>query len=83
MKDASKKSGLHERTVTTMLTGLYYFYHKSSVNRSRFRRSAIVLELQLQIPTRIGGTRWVGHLHRAIQCILASYPAIVPHMQQV
>ena len=29
--------------------------------------------MKLLIPTRIGGTRWVGHLHRAIEYFVPSY----------
>ena len=33
IKDASKSISLHEKVVATLLMGLYYFYHRSTVNR--------------------------------------------------
>ena len=32
------------------------------------------------IPTRVGGTRWLTHLERAIHVIIVSYPALVDQL---
>lgn len=82
-KDASKSNNLHEKVVATLLMGLYYFYHKSTVNRSMLKRCASTLQRKVHIPTRVGGTRWVGHLHRSLESVISSYPVIILHLQQV
>lgn len=38
------------------------------------------LEMKSIVPPRVGGTRWVGHMRRAISCCLSSYPAIVDQL---
>ena len=82
-KDASKSNSLHEKVVATLLMGLYYFYHKSTVNRSMLKRCSNSLQRKVRVPTRVGGTRWVGHLHRALESVISSYPVIILHLQQV
>jgi len=41
------------------------------------------LEEKVHLPTRIGGTRWVGHLLRALEKIVSGYKAIKQHLEQV
>ena len=82
-KDASKSNSLYEKVVATLLMGLYYFYHKSTVNRSMLKRCSNSLQRKVRMPTRVGGTRWVGHLHRALESVISSYPVIILHLQQV
>ena len=82
-KDASKSNSLHEKVVATLLMGLYYFYHNSTVNRSMLKRCSNTLQKKVRISTRVGGTRWVGHLHRALESVISSYPIIILHLQQV
>jgi len=79
-KDASKSSSLHEKAVATLLIGLYYFYHESTVNRAMLKRCSSFLKRKVHIPTRVGGTCWVGHLHRALESVISSYPAILLHL---
>ena len=82
-KDAVKKLKLYEKSVDTLAMGLYYFYHRSSLNRSMLRRSFEALNMEVLIPTRVGGTRWIGHLNRALSNITRSYSALIQHLQQV
>ena len=82
-KDAVKKSPLYEKTVVTLLMGLYYFYRNSPLNRSMLKRSFDALGKKVYLPTRVGGTRWVGHLLRALSNFQNGYPAILQHLQQV
>ena len=84
-KDVSKsKSGqIHEKLVDTLLLGLYYFYHRSAVNRACLKQCAKALQCRLLMPSRVGGTRWVGHIHKALNNMLESYSAIMLHLQQV
>jgi len=42
LRDAAKSNKLHEKVVTTLLMGLYYFYHKSAVNRSMLKYGTFV-----------------------------------------
>jgi hypothetical protein len=84
-KDSSKGAAknLHEKLFNTLLMGLYYFYHRSPVNRSGLVRCATVLNCKLLLPTRVGGTRWIGHIQRALTNMIHSFGAIVLHMKQV
>ena len=41
------------------------------------------LNKPVHLPTRIGGTRWVGHLLRALENFMSSYDAIRQHLEQV
>lgn len=84
-KDSSKGAAkmLHGKLFDTMMIGLYYFYHRSTVNRSSLLRCATTLQCTLLMPTRIGGTRWIGHVQRALTNMIHSFGAIVLHMKQV
>lgn len=66
-----------------LLSGLYTFYHTSPLNRANLMKSFQIRGQKPLMPTRIGGTRWVGHLHRAIDHFLRGYGVIVLHLEQV
>lgn len=57
-----------------MLSGLCTFYCKSTHNRANLKQSFNMMGQKLLLPTRIGGTRWVSHLFRAIDLFLRGYP---------
>ena len=80
--DAIKESAMFRR-IDELLGGLYSFYHKSPLNRANLIKSYATLKAKPLMPTRIGGTRWVGHLLRALDHYLRGYPAIVLHLEQV
>ena len=82
-KDACKLNVMYDKVVTTLLMGLHYFYHKSAVNRAMLKWSAACLWMNLLIPTHIAWTRWVGHLRRALQSTIKSFPVILLHPQQL
>ena len=67
-KDASNSSDLHEKVIATLLVGLFYFYDKSTVNRSVLKRCSSSLQNQVRIPMQISRTCWVGHLHMNHLC---------------
>jgi len=69
--------------VEELLGGLYTFYHTSPLNRANLVNSYQTLKQTPLMPTRIGGTRWVGHLLRALDQFLRGYQAIVLHLEQV
>ena len=81
-KDSMKKHPLAEK-VLTLLTGLYYLYRKSPLNKANLKHAFKCLGLKPLLPTRSGGTRWIGHILRALNNFLFGYPAIRLHLEQV
>ena len=82
-KDTVKsKVQLYMKT-ESLLLNIYYFYRNSNVNRSDLKQSFNTLNLKVILPTRVGGTRWVGHLKKAVSIFLRGYTAIRQHLQQV
>ena len=74
-KDSIKKVQTAEKVIT-MLTGLFYFYRNSPLNRRNLKNAFNCLHLKVLIPTRAGGTRWIGHTLKALTNFLSGYPAI-------
>jgi hypothetical protein len=87
LKDCLKTVKSVDKAVNTLVTGLYLFYHNSPLNRSMLKRAHEALRAEgdepLKMPTRGGGTRWIGHLVSAIENLLQSYKYIVGHLGQV
>ena len=81
-KDGIKKIPLAEKVVT-LLTGLYYMYRNSPLNRTNLKIAYRCLGLKILLPTRAGGTRWVGHVLRALGNFLSGYAAFWLHLEQV
>ena len=81
-KDALKSVNLYT-TLSQLLLNLYLFYHNSPLNRSNLKISCDALGLPQTIPSRVGGTRWLPHLHASLQKFLRGYTAIVTHLGQV
>ena len=81
-KDGIKKIPLAEKVVT-LLTGLYYMYRNSPLNRTNLKNAYRCLGLKILLPTRAGGTRWVGHVLRALGNFLSGYAAFQLHLEQV
>ncbi|XP_071509517.1 zinc finger protein 862-like [Diadema antillarum] len=81
-KDALKNVALYS-TLSTLVLGLYLFYHNSPKNRSGLKLAADAVNQQVAIPTRTGGTRWLPHLQRALQQIMLGYKASLTHLEQV
>ena len=82
IKSAVKANPLYER-VQKLLLDLYLFYHKSPLNRGLLQTAATALGITRYIPTRMGGTRWVGHTKRALENLFSGHPAIVQHLLEV
>ena len=72
-KDAIKQDKPYE-TANVLLLGLYYFYRNSPKQREKFIFSC--LNIKVLIPTRVGGTSWVGHILRATDNFLKGFQAI-------
>ena len=81
-KDAMKKVPMAEK-VLTLLTGLYYMYRNSPLNRTNLKNAFRCLSINIKLPTRAGGTRWVGHILRALEHFLDGYPAFRLHLEQL
>ena len=60
-KDAMKKVPMAE-IVLTLLTGLYYMYRNSPLNRTNLKNAFRCLSINIKLSTRAGATRWVGHI---------------------
>ena len=77
LKDSMKTVKMFDKCVNTFLLGIYLFYHKSTLNCSMLKRSYKALkadtEEEPKMPTRCGGTRWIGHLLNSIQNLIESY----------
>lgn len=81
-KDAMKRSNMCTQ-LNTLFLNLYLFYKNSSKNRSSLKVSAEAHGDHPAIPTRVGGTRWLPHLERAIRNFLRGYRAMITHLYQV
>ena len=81
-KDTIKKVPIAEK-VTTLLTGLYYMHGKSALNRTNLKNAFRCLGMKILLPTRAGGTRWVGHTLTALGNFLIGYKAIRLHLEQL
>ena len=67
--------------IDQLLLDLYMFYHYSPLNRANLRTAYKTMpDLPALMPTRVGGTRWVGHLKTALDHGLRGYEAIVTHL---
>lgn len=79
-KDAAKSIPLYHM-LDTFLLNLYYFYHKSPLNRSNLKNSFQALDRKPLMPTRVGGTRWLPHILKALDHFLKGYLPITQHLQ--
>ncbi len=77
------KTNSHYRKVEDLLPGLFTLYHRSPLNRAKLKDSFSVLGIKPLMPTRVGGTRWVSHLLRALDHFLRGFKGIVQHLEQV
>lgn len=74
-KDAVKENKLYDSCIA-LLMGLYYFYHNSPKQRQNLKRSFQSLNQSSVMPTRVGGTTWVGHIILVVENFLKGYQAI-------
>ena len=61
----TSSSSLYEKLMTLLL-GLYYLYKKSPKQKKSPKRSFKALKMNQILPSRVGGTRWLPHVQRAI-----------------
>jgi hypothetical protein len=83
-KDAVKKDKLYS-SVIAMLMGLYYFYRNSPKMRQclMVTYEALGVTGNRQVPTRVGGTRWLGHLERAVNAYIRAEEAILAQLTDI
>ena len=81
-KDACRRIDLFTK-IDSFLLSIYLFYKKSSLNRSKLKEAAKACGQSPLIPTRVGGTRWLPHILRAVDHILRGYIPIMTHITQV
>ena len=81
-KDALNASSLFKK-VNDLLDQLFKFYHKSPKQTVCLKKAFECLNLPVHLPTRVGGTRWVGHTQTALTLVMKSYKALVLHLSQV
>ncbi|KAI0212098.1 hypothetical protein LSAT2_002989 [Lamellibrachia satsuma] len=53
------------------------------LNRSNLKQAFDALGEIHRIPSRVGGTRWVPHISRAVSNVLKGYKGLVTHLSQV
>lgn len=82
-KDSIKEKILLYNKVELFLTNIYYFYRNSNVTRSGLKESSKAVGKKMVYPTRVSGTRWVGHMKIAIENFLTGYEIFVTHLGQV
>jgi len=79
--DAVRKNVMAKK-VEDLLSGLYTLYRKSGVNRASLKQHFRELHMKALMPTRVGGTRWLPHLLKALDHFLRGYAAVVRHLQE-
>ena len=59
-KDTLKQKIPLYNILELFLLNIYYFYRNSNSNRSSLKESYKTLSLKINMPTRVGGTRWIA-----------------------
>ena len=73
----------HHKPLDKLLKGLYTFYHKSPLNRSNLQQVGKDLAVMTPMPTKVSGTRWVGHMERALDNFFKGFKATRTHLENV
>ena len=81
-KDAARGIQLYKK-VDALLLSLYFFYRNSPLNRSSLKQAFNAVGETYHIPSRVGGTRWVPHISRAVSNVLKGYKGLVTYLSQV
>ena len=80
-KDAVKTSSSAYKDTIALLMGIYFFYHNSGKQKTALQESYQAMNVKTVIPTRVSGTRWLGHLYKALCIFLRGYPVIHQQLQ--
>ena len=84
-RDALKTVGnrLYDRAVTLLLGNYYAFCKRSHKQRRVLRRAIEATKVPNRMPTRVGGSRCMGHMLRAINTFFTTYPAVTAALQDL
>ncbi|XP_062618557.1 zinc finger protein 862-like [Saccostrea cucullata] len=66
--------------LSTLLLGLFYFYKNSAKQKKNLRECMRVLDVKGTMPHRVGGSRWLPHLKKALETLFRTYPAFISHL---
>ena len=81
-KGAVHKNPLAEK-ITTLLSGLYYFYRNNALYRTNLKNALTCLVMKVLLPMKACGTRWVSHVYKALDHFLNGYKAFQCHLEQL
>ena len=82
LKQAMKGHKLYEK-INSLLSEIFKFYHTSSLQTENLKTAYEACNVPVQLPHRIGGTRWVSHMSGALEQIWKGYKVFVQHLDQV
>lgn len=71
----TSSSSLYNKLMTLLL-GLYYLHKISPKQKKSLKRSLKSLKMNQILPSRVGGTRWLPQVQRAINAFVKGYKAI-------
>ena len=82
-RDVIKKSTskLYDKLLTLLL-GLYYTYHKAPKQKKQLGDTFQLLGIGSVTPTRVGGTRWLPHMNRALKALIKGYRAFRMQLEE-
>ena len=75
-RDTARDNTSHKK-LEGLISGLFYFYHNSSLSRTNLKAFFAALDTRPVMPTRVGCTKWMGHLLRSMKNVLKGYKAAV------
>ena len=78
-KQCSAVQTLYDESITSLM-GLFNFYHKSSKQKQALMAALEATKSSRILPTRVGGTRWLAHISRAIEAFIKGYKAFVTQL---
>ena len=81
-KQSIAKVTLYQK-VETLLSSLYTLYHKSAPMRSELEAVYKSEGIPCQVPTRIGGTRWLPFVNKALGICFKNYGVFTTHLTKV
>ena len=73
----------HYKTLQDVLKALHKHYHYSPKALRELRAVAQAMEEKVIKPTRLSGTRWVPHIHKACENLVTSFSVIATHFDHV
>ena len=81
-KDAINGGNL-ARQLEDLLSGLHTLYRKRAQNGANLKCCFLAIGQRPLIPTRVGGSRWVSHLLRAVDQFLRGYEGLTSQLEEV